>query len=413
LKNSKDTDTAPTQVGHLVEKPAALAAAVFLMTITASTVMSASRLPHTDGPNSEASASEIAGYQARLADYNSAREAFAKAVAEYWRSIAAKRKIRFELRSAYRAASIDDYVFTQPPIYVGPPQPLLPPSLQQPPGEGQAPPPKNIPLVADFLADAATEFGFVPERPATELEFKRAYAKAAAAAGLSKDQIVRIYAFETGGDGTYDLQAGFEKGNGEGHAVSAAIGYAQLLPVNTIELLAENGDQFLAALREKSSAAALTRKASLINKVGILQNMITYARSVPDDWAEHLKLANTRKGLGIHALNLDIDVGPLLQVENLVTSVKFARRHGLDRELTAVELEMMNLAGDGSGFDMMTIPTAYRDVVPTANFFEPDGYEANPIVIRNNTVGRLLGATNAQMDKTSEAAGSRDIAFAY
>ena len=42
----------------------------------------------------------------------------------------------------------------------------------------------------------------------SELDFKRAYAKAACAAGLTRDQIVGVYAFETGGNGTYDMQAG-------------------------------------------------------------------------------------------------------------------------------------------------------------------------------------------------------------
>ena len=48
----------------------------------------------------------------------------------------------------------------------------------------------------------------MPQRPKTDLDFKRAYAKVAAAAGLTREQIVRVYAFETGGNGTYDMQAG-------------------------------------------------------------------------------------------------------------------------------------------------------------------------------------------------------------
>ena len=65
-------------------------------------------------------------------------------------------------------------------------------------------------MAADFLKAAAKEFNFVPERPATEMEFKKAYAQVALSAGLTKDQIVRIYAFETGGNGTYDTQAGLQ-----------------------------------------------------------------------------------------------------------------------------------------------------------------------------------------------------------
>ena len=385
------------------------------MTITTFAVMNAEQLSQPEGANSQSIVSEIAEYQARLSEYNAAREAFTKAITEYWQSVVAKRKLRFELRNAYRTPSFNDYVLTQPPVYVGPPRPVPPPSLQRPPSENeeQAPTPKYIPIISDFLTNAASEFGFVPDRPASELEFKYAYAKAAAAAGLTKDQIVRIYAFETGGDGTYDLQAGFEKSKTAGHAISTALGYAQLLHVNTVEILAENGDQFVTALRGKASTADAQKRKSLINKITALQKMIEYSRSVPDDWNEHAKLASSAKGLGIHALNLDIDIGPLLQVENLVTSIRFARRHGLERPLSAAELEMMNLAGDGSGFDIVTILPDDRDRIPTSNFFERNGYEANPIVVRNNTVGQLLDATNAQMDKASTAPGARELAAVY
>ena len=48
---------------------------------------------------------------------------------------------------------------------------------------------------------------FEPER-IPEREFKRRYAQEAIAVGLTKDQVVRVYALETGGDGTYDMQSG-------------------------------------------------------------------------------------------------------------------------------------------------------------------------------------------------------------
>ena len=63
-------------------------------------------------------------------------------------------------------------------------------------------------MVADFLQNADEQFGFVPERPASDLDFKRAYARAALTAGLTREQIVGVYAFETGGHGAYDSQAG-------------------------------------------------------------------------------------------------------------------------------------------------------------------------------------------------------------
>ena len=93
-----------------------------------------------------------------------------------------------------------------------------------------------------------------------------------------------------------------------------------------------------------------------------------------------------------------------MQTEKLLTSVKFARK-GLYRPLTAAELEMMNLTGDGNGFDMVQMPQALREKVPTSNFFQRGGYERNPVAAHNNTVSKLLAATDARMDCNSNNAG--------
>ena len=79
---------------------------------------------------------------------------------------------------------------------------------------------------------------------------------------------------------------------------------------------------------------------------------------MPDEWEATTRCwANTPQGLGIHALNFDIDVGPLLQTQKLLDWVLFARRKVNDAApLTAAELEMMNLTGDGNGIDMVTMP---------------------------------------------------------
>ena len=89
---------------------------------------------------------------------------------------------------------------------------------------------------------------------------------------------------------------------------------------------------------------------------------------MPNHWNEHGKLAKTSRGYAMHALLLDIDVGPLLQVQKLLNSVHFARTKGYHQPLTAAELEMMNLTGDGNGFDLVTMPQAFREKVPTCEF---------------------------------------------
>ena len=110
---------------------------------------------------------------------------------------------------------------------------------------------------------------------------------------------------------------------------------------------------------------------------------------------------------------LDIDVGPLLQTHKLLTSVIFARAKGYTRPLTAAELEMMNLTGDGTGLDMVTMPQAMREQVPTSNFFQRGGYERNPVAIRHNTVAKLLAITDSRMDSNSNRPGAKELAAAF
>jgi hypothetical protein len=348
-----------------------------------------------------------ADYQRRLADYQRARDAYEEIASRYWASIAEKRKLRNAKRRAGEAIGLDDYVLTQPPVYSGPARPVDPFAPEE------VTPRRYVPVVADFLKAAAEHYRIAPQRPRSESEFKRAYARIAAAAGLSRDQIVRIYAFEAGGNGAYDVQAGLESRKPEARAITTALGYNQLLHTNSVELMAEKGHRFLAALRERAAQMSGAAKAALAAKIAAVEAMVKVSRSVPDAWSEHEKLAATPKGLGIHAMNLDIDIGPLLQTQKLLDSIEFARRKGVNRPLTAAELEMMNLTGDGNGLDMVTMPVAMRDKVPTANFFQRAGYERNPVARRNNTVAALLAITDRRMDQESARPGARELAAAY
>ena len=80
-------------------------------------------------------------------------------------------------------------------------------------------------MVSDFLQAALGQFDFQPQMPKIEIEYKRAYAEVAAAAGLTKEQAVRIYGFESGGNGRYDVQAGLEYPRPNPQAISTALGY--------------------------------------------------------------------------------------------------------------------------------------------------------------------------------------------
>jgi hypothetical protein len=348
-----------------------------------------------------------AEYQELLAQYLAARQPYEAEATVYWRAVADQRRLRVGKRRGGQDVSLQDYVLSQPPVYSGPPYPIDPSA----PTEG--PPRKYVPVVADFLRAAAQEFKFVPRPPQSEIEYKRAYAKVAAAAGLTREQAVRIYAFESGGNGKYDVQAGLEYPRPGARAISTALGYNQLLATNSVELLAEKGHQFISTLQARAAGLSGDSKEEMQRKIAVLKSMVAFSRSVPDTWSDHDRLANTEKGLGIHALNLDIDIGPLLQTQKLLDSVVFARKQGFGRALSAAELEMMNLTGDGNGIDMITMPQPWRERVPTSNFFQPGGYERNPIAIRNNVVAKLIAATDAKMDEEVRLRGAKDLASAF
>ena len=351
----------------------------------------------------------LADYQAKLAQYQAARAPYEAEADAYWDAVAAKRRVRNAKRREHKPVDLNDYVLTQPPIYSGPPRPVDPRAPTQPPPERP-----DIPVVADFLQNASEQFGFVPERPANELDFKRAYAKAALASGLTRDQIVGIYVFETGGNGNYDSQAGLVPYRPGARAISPAVGYNQLLSTNSVSLLAEHGGRLTAILRQKANTLSGSAKIVMERKIEAFKRMVAFSRSVPNRWSEHDRIAKTTAGgFGIHAAVLDVDIGPLLQVQKLVDSLRFARAKGYAPPLTAAELEVMNLTGDGNGFDIVTMPHEMRTRVPKSNFFQQQGYERNPVARRTAVVANLVADIEGKMQRGAQAQGARDLANAF
>ena len=354
-----------------------------------------------------ASPQAIAEYRHKLKEYLAARAAFEEEAGAYWSSISEKRRGRNAKRREHQAIALDDYVLTQPPVYTGPKRPVNPQPEAEEPREPHER--KHIPVVADLVKAAADYFQWAPQRPGNEMEFKQAYARFASAAGLTREQAVRVYAFETGGNGTHASQSGFHGSR----AISTAIGYNQLLTTNTVELLAEQGPEFIKVLNERAAGLSGPARATMERKIAVLKKMVALAHSVPDEWAQHEKIGDTPQGWALHAMVLDIDVGPMLQTHKLLTSVIFARAKGYNRPLTAAELEMMNLTGDGTGLDMVTMPLAMREQVPTSNFFQRGGYERNPVAIHHNTVAKLLAVTDSRMDSMSNLPGAKELAAAF
>lgn len=103
-----------------------------------------------------------------------ARTAHDSAVRTYWRKVESKRSTRRAKRRKEQAFTADDYILTFPPKYKGP---ELPADIARVVAQVRPTQPEReaLPSVADFLAHAKKQFGFVPKR-ATEREFKRSYA---------------------------------------------------------------------------------------------------------------------------------------------------------------------------------------------------------------------------------------------
>jgi hypothetical protein len=353
---------------------------------------------------------QVAAASPAVEAYIRARTAYEQEAEAYWQSTIDKRRLRFAKRRSGTAIVLDDYVLNQPPVYSGPPRP----SDYVPPQRDPQKPPVPIPTIPEFLKAAAEQFNFAPDRPKTEGDFKLAYAKVAAAAGLTREQAVRIYAFETGGNGGYDSQAGLISTRKDARPISPAIGYNQLLSTNTVSLFAEHGDKFISTLTPQASRLTGTERSAMNSKIAALQKMVAFTRTVPNSWSEHDKLAKfTDGGRGTHAAILDRDIGPLLQTQKLLDSVMFARAKGLQRPLSGAELELMNFTGDGNGFDMVTMPPEFRPQVPTSNFFQRGGYERNPIARRTGNVAALFEAIDRKMDSASQSPGAKELAQAF
>jgi hypothetical protein len=336
--------------------------------------------------------------------YREARTAFDLLHRAYWRKVDGKRDARKARRLLGQTFTAEDYIAAFPPKYQGP---ELPPDVARIVAEVKPPAAeKPLPTVADFLAHAKKQFGFVPKR-ATEREFKTSYAAEALKVGLTKDQVVRVYALETGGQGTYDMQSGINPVTRQGRPISSALGYAQLLHANTTGELVKHGEAFARRLTAMAGAPGTPapRAAELKTKAAIVRKMLRAARTVPNEWSAHQRFAMTPNGLGIHALNMDADVGPWIQVLKLKSLKDSAAVYGR-QELTGAELELMNLAGPGTGLEMMT-PVGRQ--MPTPNFFSEGGYSRNPVV-RDKTAAELLAALESRMEVHLKKPGSIEFA---
>ena len=344
-------------------------------------------------------------------DYLAAKVFHAAALDAYWGHVEAKRRDRRAKKRSKKTLTSDDYVNGLPPSYEGP---QLSKALAQrwwrfrQSHEEKKPEQKTktkspgLPTVADFLDSARRHFGFVPD-VVSEHVFKERYAREALSQGLTGAQVVRVYALETSGLGTADMQAGIHPITRKGKPISTALGYAQLLAANSINVLSKHGNDFVARLRKLAARApsGSGRREKLLVKAHALARMTRKARSIPYKWSRHVAFSKTSVGRGIHAINVDGDIGPWLQVIKLKGLRETASRYGYNR-LSGAEIELMNLAGPGTGLEMMT--RAGR-AASTPNFFSRSAYYRNTIV-RGKSSQELLAALDKRMDENIKNAGA-------
>lgn len=325
----------------------------------------------------------------------------------YWRGVSDKKAQRKGKRGRGEAVAAKDYVTSFPPKYDGP---ELSAALakrwqafqEEDDKKKDREPPKPKPGIAEFLGYAETEYGFRPER-IPEREFKLRYAREALKLGLTGDQVVRVYALETSGLGTADMVSGIHPIKKTGTPISTAIGYAQLLVANTTDELVKHGPKFLARLQAMATDRNYDpeRRRALTVKHDKLAAMLKAARTIPHRWDQHVAFARTQRGMGIHAINLDGDIGPWLQVVKLNGLKEMADKAGMPN-LTGAEIELMNLAGPGTALEMMR-PAAKN--AATTNFFERSAYFRNTIV-RDKTSAELLVALDKRMDQNLVNSGA-------
>lgn len=356
--------------------------------------------------------SEIAEFQA----WRDANRSHQRRLDAYWDEVEAKRQARRKRRKLSTRFSESDYVMRFPPKYDGP---SVSASLKrkylnflktnEKQDDKSDKDKSTLPRLSDFLAAARAHYGFVPER-VSEAEFKLRYAEEARALGLSKDQVVRVYALETGGIGTYDMQAGIHPIRKTGRPISTALGYAQLLNANSISEFHKHGRKFIARVQQRARSSWLTPKQRRRKqmKIAALKKMYATVRRLPFNWSKHVRFARTSLGRGIHALNVDSDIGPMLQAHKLLEVSEIAARAGM-KNLSGAELEIMNLSGPGNGLEMM------RDAgrrAPTSNFFSRQAYYVNKMAV-NLTGEGLLAELNRRMDMAVKTKGSRQFSAAF
>lgn len=361
---------------------------------------------------------KAATYQEQLSAYRAAYREFEGRSKRYWAEIARKKSIRSKLRKSGKKIKQKHYVLEQPPKYTGPKRPKNPnagPIVKKPPKKSTLP-------TANRLRAAMKKLYGVSLPQYAEKDFKLAYAREAQRYGLSAEQVIGVYALETGGKGPFDLVSGEGIVRNKkcklvkrvGRPLSSALGYFQLLNANTSSTVAGNArgseaQRFANRLRAMAKQERGKRKRELKLKAKLLDTMVADMKSAisrmdvkKNNWAEYRALGRTELGYAIHALNLDLDIGPMIQMSKLAFVRSYAIKKGLG-DPASDRLELMNLVGYPRGA-LMLDPVAFK--VPTANFVKQREIRANYAVLGDKTVEQSVAKIRRVIGKRKKECGS-------
>ena len=362
-----------------------------------------------------------ATYQEKLSAYRSAYSAFQVKSDRYWAEISRKKKIRSDRRKAGKTIKRKHFVLSHPPKYTGPKRPKNPNAVAS---TGKKKKKRSTLPRANDLRAAMRDIYGVKLLKYKEKDYKLAFAREAKRHGVSAEQVIGVYALETGGLGPYDRVSGeIPRMNRKcrvtkyvGRPASTALGYFQLLSANTSATVhgnmrgpkAERISTRLRAMAKQNRGKrkrALKAKAKLVEIINAdMKKYIARYSGKKNNWAEFRALGRTKLGRAIHALNLDLDIGPMIQMTKLNT----VRNHAIKIGLGNVEshrLELMNLVGYGRG-GRMQIGEAYY--VPTANFMKENELRANP-VMNHKTVEEAVATLRRIIGKRKQECGSEEF----
>ena len=268
---------------------------------------------------------------------------FASAMSDYWHKVTFKK-------------SHDGYETAFPPVYPGMDAPRDVDSLRTnlPPNSiksnGHLASLENLISASKDLNRMVSHDKNKPDfqyLALTEPEFKKRYAAESVHVGrdfnLNKDQMAnlvkRIYAFEDGGWGTYYtlssmpqeiLDDSQKEARLKFHPSSSPIGYNQLRTKNTVNDIIQHGSAISGRLNELASeepdrADILHAKAQLVAQLhDVLVHKSTPFNQPPNKHSAFYT-SSQRIEQAAQSLNLDGDVGPIIQSQELFNLLKFSR----------------------------------------------------------------------------------------